>query len=161
MNTVAMLLLGFLLAGQQPAPGTVDSSYDKKTDFAAIKTYAWERGTDAMLPEAHKMIVGAIEKEMAGLGLTPAASGADVTLAYYTMTLTNVDVKALDKIDQKSTLATRELGKLVVIMRNQKREQIWSAVSREFLDRNRAGLDTAIQAVAARLFSTYPLRARK
>lgn len=162
MKSAAILLLGLLLTGQQPVPGTVDSTFDKKTNFGAIKTYAWTRGTNAFMPEAHKMIVASIEKEMAALGLTPAASGADVTLAYYSMTITHVDVKALDKIDTKAPSApTQELGKLVVVMRNQSQQQIWSAASREFLDPDRAKLEATIQTVTARLFATYPTRARK
>ena len=160
MKSVAILLLGFLLTGQ-PAPGAVESTFDKKTNFGAIKTYAWTRGTNAFAPDAHKMIVAAIEKEMAALGLTPAASGADVTVAYYSMALVNVDLKALDKIDDKSALATKDLGKLVVVMRNKANQQIWSAQSREFLDPDRAKLGATIDTVTARLFATYPTRAAK
>ena len=161
MKSVAILLLGFLLTGQQPAPGAVESTFDKKTNFGAVKTYAWTRGTNAFAPDVHKMIVAAIEKEMAALGLTPAASGADVTLAYYSMALVNVDLKALDKIDEKSALATKDLGKLVVVMRNKANEQIWSAQSREFLDPDRTKLEATVNTVTARLFATYPTRAQK
>lgn len=162
MKSVAILLLGFLFTAQQPAPGTVDSTFDKKTNFAAIKTYAWTRGNDAFVPEAHKMIIAAVDKQMAALGLKPAASGADVTIAYYSTTVTNIDLKALDKITDKSAPApSKELGKLVIVMRNQAREQVWSAISREYLDADRAKLDATIQAVAERLFATYPTRARK
>ena len=161
MKSVAILLLGFLLTGQQPVPGAVESTFDKKTNFGAIKTYAWARGTNAFAPDAHKMIVTAVEKEMAALGLTPAASGADVTVAYYSMALVNVDLKALDKIDDKSALATKDLGKLVVVMRNKANQQIWSAQSREFLDPDRAKLEGTISTVTARLFATYPTRVQK
>ena len=162
MKSLAILLLGFLFTAQQPAPGQVDSTYDKKANFAAIKTYSWTPGTDAMLPEAHRMIVAAIEKEAAAAGLKQVSTGGDVTLAYYTMTLTDVDLKALDKMDKKAVAApTKEIGKLVVLMRNPAREQVWSAVSREFLDPDRAKLQATIQAVTERLFATYPTRVRK
>jgi hypothetical protein len=162
MKSLAILLLGFLFTAQQPAPGKVDSTFDKKTNFAAIKTYSWTSGVPAMRPDAHKLIVAAVEKEMAGLGLTQVASGADVTVAYYTMTVTNVDLKALDKMDDKSKPApTKDLGKLVVVMRNPARQQLWSAISREYLDPDLAKLPAAVQTVAERLFATYPGRARK
>ena len=103
----------------------------------------------------------AVEKEMAALGLTPAASGADVTVAYYSMALVNVDLKALDKIDDKSALATKDLGKLVVVMRNKANQQIWSAQSREFLDPDRTKLEGTISTVTARLFAAYPTRVQK
>jgi Domain of unknown function (DUF4136) len=162
MKSLAILLFGFMLTSQQTPPGKVDSTFDKKTDFSAIHTYSWTSGTHALIPEAHTMIVAAVDKEMAALGLKQAASGGDVTVAYYTMTLTNVDLKALDKVTDKSAPApTKDLGKLVVVMRNNKREQVWSAVSREYLDNDRSKLDATIATVASRLFATYPTRARK
>ena len=162
MKSLAILLLGFLVTAQLPAPGKVDSTFDKKTDFSAIRTYSWTTGAHALVPEAHKLIVAAVDKEMAGLGLRPVASGGDATVAYYTMRTTNVDLKALDKIDDKSAPApSKELGKLVVVMRNAAREQVWSAVSRDFLDNDRSKLAATIDALTARLFATYPGRARK
>jgi hypothetical protein len=162
MKSLAILLLGFLFTAQQPAPGKVDSTFDKQANFAAIKTYSWTTGADALVPEAHKMIIAAIDKEAAAVGLTPVASGGDVTLAYYTMTVTNVDLKALDKMDKPpATAPTKDLGKLVIVMRNPAHAQVWSAISREYLDPDRAKLGATIQTVAERLFATYPTRARK
>ena len=162
MKSLAILLLGFLFTAQQPAPGKVDSTFDKQANFAAIKTYSWTTGADALVPEAHKLIIAAVDKEAAAVGLKPVASGGDVTLAYYTMTVTNIDLKALDKMEKKpASPPTKELGKLVVVMRNRAHEQVWSAISREYLDPDRAKLGTTIQTVAERLFATYPTRARK
>jgi hypothetical protein len=162
MKSIAFVLLGFLLTGQQPAPGTVESTFDKKADFAAIHTYSWTGGTDAFAPDAHKMIVAAVEHEAAAAGLTRVATGGDVTLAYYTMTVSNVDLKALDKMQDRSQRPpTNELGKLVVVMRNPAHQQLWSAISREYLDPDRTKLNATVQTVAARLFATYPTRARK
>jgi Domain of unknown function (DUF4136) len=162
MKSLAILVLGFMFTAQQPAPGRVESTFDKKTDFAAIKTYSWTAGTDALVPEAHKVIIASIDKEAAAAGLKPVTTGGDVTLAYYTMTVTNVDLKALDKMEKKPALPpTKELGKLVVVMRNPAHQQVWSAISREFLDPDRAKLQATIQTVTERLFSTYPGRAQK
>ena len=162
MKSLAILLLGFLFTTQQPAPGQVDSTFDKKANFAAIKTYSWTTGTDAMLPEAHRMIIAAIDKEAAAVGLKPVTTGGDVTLAYYTMTLTDVDLKALDRMDKKAAAApTKEIGKLIIVMRNPAQQQVWSAISREFLDPDRAKLQATIQTVTERLFATYPTRVRK
>ena len=162
MKSVAMLLLGFLFTAQQPVPGKVDSTFDKQANFAAIKTYSWTTGTDAFVPEAHTMIIAAIDKEAAGVGLKRLATGGDVTIAYYTMTVSNVDLKALDKMDKKTMAApTKDLGKLVVVMRDAAHQQLWSAMSREYLDPDRAKLPATIQTVTERLFTTYPTRAPK
>lgn len=165
MNSFSMLLLGLMIAGQAAPAGKVDTTFDKKANFAALHTYSWASGKDAFLPEAHKAILSAFDTEMTALGLKKVDSGADVTISYYTLTTTQVDVKALDKMDNRDLSqrdATKELGKLVVVMRSaQSREQLWTATTNEFLDNDRAKLGATIQTVAARLFATYPTRAKK
>ena len=162
MKIVAVLVLGLLV--QLPPIGKADSEFDKNTNFAALKTYSWVTGTDALVPEAHKLIVAAVDAEMAGLGFKQVASGADVTMAYYTLAITNVDLKALDKAQRENkpaSSASKELGKLIVRMRNPAGQQLWSAGTREFLDPDRAKFATTARDVTARLFATYPTRARK
>ena len=41
--------------------------------------------------QAHKLIVEALEAEMAARGFTKVATGGDVTLSYSSMAVTNVD----------------------------------------------------------------------
>lgn len=161
MKSFAIVLLGLLV--QLPPIGKADSEFDKNTNFAALHTYSWVRGTDALVPEAHKLIVAAVDAEMAGLGFKQVESGADVTMTYYALTITNVDLKALDKAqrENKPSAANKELGKLIVAMRNPARQQLWSAGTREYLDPDRSKFATTIQGVTARLFATYPTRARK
>jgi hypothetical protein len=159
MKVVAMLCLGFLSVAQLPPIGRVDSTFDKGTKFSALRTYTWTTGAHAFNPAAHKLIVEAIEAEMAGLGFTKAASGADVTLAYYTTTVANVDFKALDKTEARGVSApTTTLGKLVVIMRNASARQIWSAGTREYLDSDIEKLGGVIRPATRHLFETYPRR---
>jgi hypothetical protein len=45
-------------------------------------------------------------------------------------------------------------------MRDPARQPLWSAATREYLDPDRAKLGATIQAVTARLFATYPGRAK-
>jgi Domain of unknown function (DUF4136) len=159
-----VVLLGLLVASQSDVIGKVESSFDKKANFSAFRTYAWNPGYNAYDPEAHKMIVAALEAEMAGLGFTKVATGADVTLAYYTVTGTDVDLKALDKIERDGrggATPTKARARLVVIMRGAaSNQQLWSASTREYLDQDRAKLNSTIQSVTARLFETYPGRKR-
>ena len=159
MTSSAMVLLGCMLILQPPPIGKADSTFDKRANFAAFRTYSWLPGTPAFNPEVHKMIVAALEAEMSALGFTKAASGADVTLAYYTMAITNVDLKALDKIEREGgspATANKTLGKLVVVMRNAARQQVWTAATREYLDPNLEKFGATIRTVTARLFETYP-----
>jgi hypothetical protein len=160
MKIVVMALAGLLLAAQDV--GKVESSFDKKMNFAGLRTYSWSSGYNAYNPEAHKLVVAAFETEMTNLGFSKVASGGDVTLAYYTVVGSDVDLKALDKMERegKSGLApTKARARLVVIMRGAaSREQIWSASTREYVDPDPAALSAAIQSVTARLFATYPGR---
>lgn len=163
MKSLAILFLGLMLSGQTPVAGKIDTTFDNKANFAAFHTYSWGPGKDAFLPEGHKMIVAAVDKQMAAQGLTPVATGGDVTIAYYTTTTSNVDLKALDKIDERTVPApTKELGKLIVVMRDAKtKAQLWSAGTHEFLDSDRSKLGASVQTITERLFATYPGRARK
>ncbi len=159
MNSAVFLLLGLLLA-QGPEVGKVDREFDKNANFQSFRTYAWTTGTEAFSPEAHKMIVAAFESEMAKRGFTKVTSGADVTLAYYTFTVSKVDMKALDKMEREGKTGAppvKALGRLGVIMRKAAaHEQIWSASMREYLDPDPSKLGATIQSVTATLFSTYP-----
>jgi len=159
---IAMFLLGLLLMPQDGVIGKVETTYDKKANFSSFRTYSWTPGYNAYDPEAHKMVVAALEAEMATLGFTKVDSGADVTLAYYTVTGTDVDLKALDKQQRDGTAGptpTKARARLVVIMRAAaSSQQVWSASTREYLDPDRAKLSGTIQSVTGRLFNTYPGR---
>jgi Domain of unknown function (DUF4136) len=159
MKIIIGLVLSLAIASQGPAIGTVETKFDKKTNFAAIRTYRWNEGYKAYNPEAHKMIVAAFEAEMTSLGLSKVTTGGDVTLSYYTVTGTDVDLAALDKMEREGGAGlapTKARGRLVVIMRDPSQTQIWSASTREYVDP--AKLNETIQSVTARLFETYPGR---
>ena len=156
MNSIVVLLVA-LVTAQVPPIGKVDSTFDKKANFASFRTYAWTPGSHAFNPAAHKLIVEALEAEMTARGFTKVATGADVTLSYSSMAVKNVDLKALDQAERAGAAApTKDLGKLVVVMRNPARQQVWSAATREYLEPNIEKLGATIKTVAARLFETYP-----
>ena len=158
MNSIVVLLVA-LIAAQAPPIGKAESTFDKKANFASFRTYTWMPGTHAFNPTAHKLIVEAVEAEMARRGFTKVAAGGDVTLAYYTMAVTNVDLKALDKVERaggSGAAPTKDLGRLVLVMRNPARQQVWTAATREYLEPNIEKFSGTIKIVTARLFETYP-----
>lgn len=141
----------------------MESKFDNKANFASLHTYSWTAGLHADTPEIHKMIVAACDAEMNKLGFTNVTTGADTTLAYYTVRSTEVDLKALDKLDKQGRsgdAATKTLGRLVVVMRTgtSSPQQVWSASTREFVDQDLTKMNDIVKAVAARLFATYPGR---
>jgi hypothetical protein len=143
------------------AIGEVESHFDKKADFSALKTYAWSLGHDAFDPRAHKAIVADIEAQMTALGFTKAPSaGADVFLTYFTVRGSEVDLKKLDQLkrEQKDQAgATRILGRLaVLISRPATRETLWSAATRRRLSDDPSKWEAELHSATAALFATYP-----
>ena len=155
---ILALALSLLVFAPQGALTSVESTFDKKTDFGALRTYRWITGIDAVVPDAKKAIVDAYEAEMARLGFTKATTGGDVTLAYYTVARTDIDPKDLDKVT-RDVAPAKTVGRLVVIMRGAtSSQQLWSASTRDYVDSDPAKLGDTIRNVTARLFETYPTR---
>ena len=165
MNLVVLTLSFVMLVAQSTDTTKVESTFDKKTNFGALRTYSWAAGYNAYRPDVHKAIVDALDAELAGVGLKKVTSGADVTIAYYTVASTEVDLKSLEKLQREGRSAdapSKTLGRLVVMMRKPgAEERLWSASTREFIDPDPAKLDAAIRAIVVRLFTTYPTRAAK
>ena len=167
MKTIGIILAALALGQSSEVVGKVETTFDKKANFAALRTYSWAPGYNAQRADAHKMIVAACEAEMVKSGFTRVETGADVTIAYYTVTSTYVDVKALDKAQKAGapggTAPRSSVGRLVVIMRagSSMTQQLWSASTREFVDPDPVKLDDTIRHAAAQLFDTYPGRKPK
>ena len=163
MQIVGLVLLSLMLQGSTPAK--VEVTFDGKANFGTFHTYSWTRGYDAFNPTVHKVIVEALEAQMTAAGFTKVATGGDVTLAYYTVGSTDVDLKALDKAERAgdNNVPTRTLGRLVVAMRRPaagapSNQTLWTAGTREFVDSDPVKMKETINQVAARLFDTYPGR---
>jgi hypothetical protein len=163
MSVMALTMSVLLVVAQGAKVGEVETSFDKRANFQSFRTYTWQPGYDAYDPAVHKLIVAAIDQEMAGLGFKKVESGADVTIAYYSVLSTEVDLKALEKLQREGKTTPppeKSLGRLMVIMRKPMvEERLWSASTREHVSREQA--ETAIRTVASRLFAKYPGRAAK
>lgn len=154
-------VLPLLLMLVQAPPGEVDSTVDKKVDFGAFRTYSWERGREAYDRPTHKVIVDAIDAEMAGLGLTKAeAAKAEVIIKYHSVRAADADLDVLKKRQKEGKTdpaPTTILGVLMVEMRAAGRsDPIWQARTRGELSETAATRDQEIRRVVAALFKTYP-----
>ena len=85
MTSIGILLLSLALGQVDGVVGKVETTFDKKANFASFRTYSWGPGYNAARADVHKMIVAACEAEMLKSGFTKVPTGADVTLAYYTV----------------------------------------------------------------------------
>lgn len=151
-----LALFGLLVYSQSDAIGKVESSFDKKANFAELHTYSWSGGARAYNDEAHRLLIAAFEKEMTALGFKEVTSGADVTLSYYNVTSTDVDLKKLDEATRAGAATpTKMRARMMVVMRAPAtRAEIWTAITREYVEPDQ--LAATVQRVAERLFATYP-----
>jgi hypothetical protein len=161
MKVIMLAFAAFFLYAQPDAIGKVETTFDKKTNFAELHTYSWSGGARAYNEEAHRLIVAAFEKEMTALGFKQLPSGGDVTLSYYNITSTDVDLKKLDDATKAgSATPTKTRARMMVVMRVPKsRTELWTAITREYVDPDQ--LAATVQRVADRLFATYPTRKPK
>jgi hypothetical protein len=162
MTTFAYTLLLLFLVPQ--STDKVESSFDKKADFSAFRTYAWNKGHEAFNPAAHQAIVEAIDTEMAALGYMKGdARTTDVVLKYHVVRGSDVDLEVLEKAQRAGrTEPVREgiLGKLVVVLyrTGSTSTPLWQAQTRRHLSDDAATATREIQQAVASLFETYPGR---
>jgi hypothetical protein len=161
MTSVACALLLLLLAPQ--AVGEVETSFDRKADFRAFRTYAWSKGHEAYIPEVHTAIVAAIDAQMAAAGFSKAAPGtADVTLRYDSLRSSDVDLKTFEKLYRDgldTSASTKTLGRLAVVMSDAKSEaRLWTALARRRLSEDPAKRNEDVSLIVASLFEKYPGR---
>ena len=86
MRTTTMFAMAALvLAGTIAFAQNVSYDFDASTNFAALKTYAWVRGTPLTDEINHRRVVGAIEAQLAQRGLTrmETSANADLLVAYH------------------------------------------------------------------------------
>jgi DNA-binding PucR family transcriptional regulator len=160
------LMLALLLVAQgRPAPGKVNSTFDKAVDFKTFQTYGWIAGQNAFDPAAHKAIVAAIDAEMASLGLKKVEGRAgQVTVRYLAVRSTSVDLDKLEALERKGADpagADVTVGRLVIALEDAKsNRRLWAADSVEPVDPKAADREDTVKRVVARMFETYPTRAK-
>jgi hypothetical protein len=157
-----MILLLFVAQGR-PAPGKINSTYDKTAAFATFKTYGWIAGQPAFDPAVNKTIIAAIDGEMATLGLKKVEGRAgDVTLRYLAVRSTSVDLDKLEALEKQGgdkAGADVTVGRLIIVMENAKSgARLWAADGVERLNPAVAERDQTIKGIVARMFETYPTR---
>jgi hypothetical protein len=148
------------LAGQMPKYG-VTVNAEKKVDFAKFKTYSWTQGQPSAVKEIDAKITAAVDRELGALGMTKAAGGpGDVQVAYYSLTRTDVNLKA--KADDKGVRPQYSVGTLMVALldpTNHKR-LLRMRIDKP-IETEPSQLETAIDGAVAELFAKYPTRQTK
>jgi Domain of unknown function (DUF4136) len=165
MKHLTIVCLGVVLAvvavGAQKQKYGVTVTADRKTDFSAFKTYAWDTASYPALDKSvNQQIVDAVDRELKGLGLQKRTSGpADLDLRYGAQRRTDTDTHANAPA---TNLPTYAVGTLVVLLRESgSGREVYRARVDKPIDLAPDKLKTTIDEVVAEMFAKYPTRARK
>src|SRR3954451_20760571 len=110
--TAALILANPLLA--KPQYGAT-APFAKNFNPATVKPYTWTPARPATDKAIDAKIMAAVDKELASVGLQPSTGGpGDVLVTYYSISRTDVDVKA--KPDEKGLRPEHTVGSLVVAL---------------------------------------------
>ena len=155
-SCVLAILLSASVAHAQNVNTAVQTTADKKVDFSALKTYAWDKGQNSFDPDIHKAIVAAVDAELASLGLVKQADKGDVLVNYHSVGRTGVDLKNQKKGESAPTY---DVGKVMVeMLGGQSLKRVWQATTEERLSKDASAREPEIQRAIARLFGSYPGR---
>jgi hypothetical protein len=147
-------------AAQTPKYG-VTVTPEKGVDYSRFKTYSWTKGQPANTEAIDAQIVAAVDRELAGLGMTKADSNPDVLVTYYSVSRTDVNTKA--KADATTGLRPdRWVGTLVVALLDPPtRKRLLRMRVDKPIDIEPSQLQATIDTAVSELFAKYPTRATK
>jgi hypothetical protein len=151
--------LAVLVASAQlpPKEGKIESVKDAKANFASFTTYRWEPGYEAYDKSVHRVLVDAIDAELAARGFKKQEGGtASVTIRYHTVVRTDVSLDTLDEFERAGKIApARALGRLVIVMRTPDNQRVWAADTVQPIP-DSSNRDADLRQIVARMFETYP-----
>ncbi len=147
-------------SAQMPTYG-VTVTVSKNVDPAAFKTYTWTRGGPSPDKMVDAQIVAAVDKQLAALGMTKAATGkGDALVTYYSLRRTDVNLNA--KADANGGLPTYPVGTLLVAFLDPgTRKRLVQLRTDKPIDLDRSKADAIINGAVTELFSKYPAKGKK
>lgn len=149
-----------VVPAQMPKYGvTVEA--EKNVDFAKFKSYSWTMGQPSPIKAIDAQVTTAVDRELAALGMTKAASGpGDVLVAYYSVSRTDVDLKA--KPDAKGLQPQYSVGTLMVALLDPKsRNRLLRLRGDQPIESDTTKLEATINSVVTEMFTKYPTRTKK
>jgi hypothetical protein len=157
---IAGLVLGAMAAMTMAAPAAQMPSYGatvtvaKNVDLAKFKTYSWTRGGPSAIKSVDAQIVAAVDKELAGLGMSKASAKPDVLVTYFSLKRTDTDLKA--KPDSAGALPQYPVGTLLVAMLDPgTRKRVVQLRTDKPIDVDQAKLEAVINSAVAEMFAKY------
>jgi hypothetical protein len=132
----------------------------KSAGLAKAMTYSWTQRQPAFDKNADAWIVGAVDRELGSRGLTKLTEGpADLAVTYASLTRTDVDLK--QKMPD-GTFREYAVGTLVVDLSDAATQQALFRVQVDTpIERDPAGLETAINTAVKSIFDKYPAPSKR
>jgi uncharacterized protein DUF4136 len=155
VSTIAASLVTGAAAQKYGATAKVE----KNVDVAAMKTYKWTPGRPSTDKAIDGLIIAAVDRQLEGVGMKAATAGEpDVLATYYSVTRTDVDIKA--KPDEKGLRPERTVGSLVVALLDpSSRKPLVQLRIDQPVDRN--NVESSVTTLVDDLFAVYPTKAAK
>jgi hypothetical protein len=166
-----VITVGLALFGTMAFAQDVTYDFNKLTDFARIRTYAWVRGTVVQDPLMHDRIVDALNAQFAtkGMRMVTSTTDADVLVAYHAAVDRDLQVTGFSSgwggyrfPGSRSGVARTDAiltGTLVVdVVDARTRTIVWRGIaSKEIdVDASPAKRDKNINRAAEKLLKNYP-----
>ena len=146
-------------SAQMPTYG-VTATVAKNVDATKFKTYAWTKGGPSADKTVDAQIVAAVDRELAGVGLTKASGKSDVLVTYFSLRRTDVDLKA--KPDAAGNLPQYSVGSLLVtLMDPATRRRLVSLRTDKPVELDPAKAESIINGAVTEMFAKYPTRQKK
>ena len=141
----------------------VNTDYDKKFDFSAVKTYAWREGHPVQNPLVHQRILDAIDSQLAAKGLQKVESSPDVFIDYSGSTKEEMQINEWGysgwrwsgsrNVDIRNIL----IGMMVVDMSEAgENKLVWRGVASDTVSDDPEKNEKKINKAAKKMFEKFP-----
>jgi hypothetical protein len=153
-SLVALGLAAATAAAETPDYG-ISLKVAKKAELAKVKTYSWGASHAAIDRAVDSQIVAAIERELAGLGLTKVAQGSgDALVAYHTVVRRDVDTKKDTSTDGMPGYLVGVIG--IEMQAASTKDVVFHVRIDKPIDVERSQLGPVIDAAVKAMFERYP-----
>ena len=160
LRACALLASHAAMAGAQMKYGVTVLTM-RQADLAKARTYGWTVAHPSPDKNIDRMIVAAVDRELAARGFTKVPSGpSDLVVSYDSVQRTDVDLKA--KPTDAGTLRDVSVGTLIVDLRGPDNKQSFFRVRMDTpIDRPRAEREPSINAAVTAMFEKYPAPSKR
>jgi Domain of unknown function (DUF4136) len=171
-----LIIILFVVIGAASAYAQkVQVKADPSVDLSKVKTYTWAQGMSSPNPMIHQTIIEAVDRALAAKGLTKVETGADITVAAWAATESDLHISnpswapAMNSINTgivvgSSTWPVTQ-GTLVVGLADARtKESVWRGTATDTLEHGPTGsaakdaksVEKKINKAVEKMFKKFP-----